>query len=161
MGGPVYRYDAASSSTHKFPPQFDRRWFIADWTRSWIKIVTLHDGVASDADIEAFPYLDYVHPMDLHFGPDGALYLLDFSQDGDARASPGLYRVEYTGQQPSASEIVAPPALSVEPACTEPAPGGGRPPSPEIELRLSRLLRAWWRALASLFSALAASSSAH
>ena len=42
-------------------------------------------------------------PMDLEFGPDGSLYVLDYG-DGFFRANPdaGLYRIDYTPWQQGA-----------------------------------------------------------
>ncbi|XHM65059.1 PQQ-dependent sugar dehydrogenase [Streptomyces nigra] len=55
MGGPVYRYDAASSSDVKFPQEYDGDFFAGEFGRRWIKrIETGGDGTVQS--INAFPW---------------------------------------------------------------------------------------------------------
>jgi glucose/arabinose dehydrogenase len=103
MGGPVYRYDAALASDVKFPASYNGKVFIGEFGRRWIKTVTL-DGSGGVGTIEPFPAWTGTQVMDLEFGPDGALYVLDYGTGwfgGDANSA--LYRVEYntgTGRAP-------------------------------------------------------------
>ncbi|MDP9861488.1 MULTISPECIES: carbohydrate-binding protein [Streptosporangium] len=94
MGGPVYRYDAASSSEVKFPQSLNGVFFAGEFGRGWIKAIEVgSDG--SRGAISAFPFTGK-QVMDLAFGPDGALYVLDYGTGyfgGDANSA--LYRVEY------------------------------------------------------------------
>ncbi|MFI2780540.1 PQQ-dependent sugar dehydrogenase [Streptomyces sp. ALB3] len=93
MGGPVYRYDAASTSTVKFPESYDGDFFAGEFGRKWIKRVEQgSDG--SVQSINAFPWQG-TQVMDMAFGPDGALYVLDYGTgyfNGDANSA--LYRIE-------------------------------------------------------------------
>ncbi|MFG1640885.1 carbohydrate-binding protein [Amycolatopsis sp. NPDC049252] len=90
MGGPVYRYDAASTSTVKFPQSLDGKFFAGEYGRKWIKAVTVNaDG--SRGTIDDFPWTG-TQVMDMAFGPDGALYVLDYGTGSDNQA---LYRIEY------------------------------------------------------------------
>ncbi|GAA3503830.1 lectin [Streptomyces prasinosporus] len=94
MGGPVYRYDASSTSAVKFPQEFDGDFFAGEFGRRWIKrIETGGDGAVQS--INAFPWSG-TQVMDMAFGPDGALYVLDYGTgyfNGDANSA--LYRVEH------------------------------------------------------------------
>jgi glucose/arabinose dehydrogenase len=94
MAGPVYRYNASSTSTVKFPQSLDGTFFAGEFGRRWIKAVTVNsDG--SRGTIESFPWSG-TQVMDMAFGPDGALYVLDYGTGffgGDANS--GLYRIEY------------------------------------------------------------------
>ncbi|RCG28584.1 PKD domain-containing protein [Sphaerisporangium album] len=105
MGGPVYNYDAALNSDVKFPASMSGKVFIGEFGRRWIKAVTLGAGGAVGT-IEAFPAYTGTQVMDLEFGPDGALYVLDYGTGwfgGDANSA--LYRIEYstgTGRAPIA-----------------------------------------------------------
>ncbi|MFF7104534.1 PQQ-dependent sugar dehydrogenase [Streptomyces nigra] len=94
MGGPVYRYDAASSSDVKFPQEYDGDFFAGEFGRRWIKrIETGGDGTVQS--INAFPWAG-TQVMDMAFGPDGALYALDYGTgyfNGDENSA--LYRVEH------------------------------------------------------------------
>ncbi|MFI5874455.1 PQQ-dependent sugar dehydrogenase [Streptomyces sp. NPDC051445] len=93
MGGPVYHYDAALDSPVKFPQAYDGNFFAGEFGRRWIK------RIASDADgsvqsISPVPWTG-TQVMDMAFGPDGALYVLDYGTawfGGDEHS--GLYRIE-------------------------------------------------------------------
>ncbi|MFF1449911.1 carbohydrate-binding protein [Streptomyces sp. NPDC058274] len=92
MGGPVYRYDASLDSPVKFPQSLDGRFFAGEYGRKWIKAIEVKaDG--SPGAIEAFPWTG-TQVMDSAFGPDGALYVLDY---GTGSGNQALYRVEYIG----------------------------------------------------------------
>ncbi|WP_394841125.1 ThuA domain-containing protein [Pendulispora brunnea] len=94
MGGELYRYDANSTSTIKFPQSLDGRYFATEYGRKWIKAVEVRsDG--SPGIIEDFPWQG-TQIIDSRFGPDGALYVLDYGTGSDNQA---LYRIEYIGGQ--------------------------------------------------------------
>lgn len=110
MNGPVYRHDAGSGSAHKWPEYWDGKWFVGD----------LYDGDQPRHAVLTDPRtvgegglpvhaesLDGIVPvgqggirnlMDWRFGPDGALYVLDYGRGffthDDASA---LWRVTYHG----------------------------------------------------------------
>ncbi|GLW10241.1 glycosyl hydrolase [Microtetraspora sp. NBRC 13810] len=92
MGGPVYRYDAALNSNVKFPASLNGRFFAGEYGRRWIKAIEVKADGAPGV-IEAFPWTG-TQVMDMAFGPDGALYVLDYGTGGGNQA---LYRVEYIG----------------------------------------------------------------
>ncbi|MFC8863320.1 PQQ-dependent sugar dehydrogenase [[Kitasatospora] papulosa] len=93
MGGPVYRYDAASTSPVKFPESFDGDFFAGEFGRKWIKrIEQAGDGTVQS--VNAFPWQG-TQVMDMAFGPDGALYVLDYGTgyfNGDENSA--VYRIE-------------------------------------------------------------------
>ncbi|MGV9952287.1 lectin [Streptomyces cellulosae] len=94
MGGPVYRYDADSASDVKFPQEYDGDFFAGEFGRRWIKrIETGGDGTVQS--VNAFPW-NGTQVMDMAFGPDGALYVLDYGTgyfNGDHNSA--LYRIEH------------------------------------------------------------------
>ncbi|NGO12643.1 carbohydrate-binding protein [Streptomyces sp. HC44] len=93
MGGPVYHYDPDLDSPVKFPEAYDGDFFAGEFGRRWIK------RISSDADgtvqsINDIPWTG-TQIMDMEFGPDGALYVLDYGISwfgGDEYS--GLYRIE-------------------------------------------------------------------
>ncbi|MFC4590022.1 PQQ-dependent sugar dehydrogenase [Sphaerisporangium corydalis] len=94
MGGPVYHYDAALNSPVKFPQALDGVFFAGEFGRGWIKTVEVGSNGSRGA-IGAFPFSGK-QVMDMAFGPDGALYVLDYGTGyfgGDANSA--LYRIEY------------------------------------------------------------------
>ncbi|MFF7199949.1 ThuA domain-containing protein [Streptomyces sp. NPDC008141] len=93
MGGPVYRYDAASDSPVKFPEAYDGDFFAGEFGRRWIKRIEQGEDGAVQS-INAVPWTG-TQIMDMAFGPDGALYVLDYGTawfGGDENS--GLYRIE-------------------------------------------------------------------
>ncbi|MEN9678342.1 MAG: hypothetical protein RIS76_4238 [Verrucomicrobiota bacterium] len=95
MAGPIYRYDSGSTSARKFPEAYDGSLFLFEWERGWIRTVHL-DAEARFLGIQ--PFLSqtmFKRPISMSFGPDGALYLIEWgtawSDNKDAR----LLRVEY------------------------------------------------------------------
>ncbi|MET9150818.1 lectin [Streptomyces griseoflavus] len=94
MGGPVYRYDAASTSEVKFPAEYDGDFFAGEFGRRWIKRIEA-GGDGTVQSINSFPWTG-TQVMDMAFGPDGALYVLDYGTgyfNGDANSA--LYRIEH------------------------------------------------------------------
>ncbi|MBD9722064.1 PQQ-dependent sugar dehydrogenase [Streptomyces caniscabiei] len=93
MGGPVYDYDAALDSPVKFPEAYDGDFFAGEFGRRWIKrISTDADGTVQS--INSVPWTG-TQVMDMAFGPDGALYVLDYGLawfGGDENSA--LYRIE-------------------------------------------------------------------
>ena len=97
MGGPIFyaqRYER--SSKVRFPDYYNGKWFIYDWARSWIMVVTMDEN-HDLARIEPFlPGVRFDKPIDIEFGPDGAMYILEyganyFTDNDDARLS----KIEY------------------------------------------------------------------
>nr|WP_307544341.1 PQQ-dependent sugar dehydrogenase [Streptomyces sp. V3I8] len=94
MGGPVYRYDAGSTSEVKFPQAFDGDFFAGEFGRRWIKRIEA-GGDGTVQSINSFPWTG-TQVMDMAFGPDGALYVLDYGTgyfSGDENSA--LYRIEH------------------------------------------------------------------
>ncbi|MFI7454367.1 PQQ-dependent sugar dehydrogenase [Nonomuraea sp. NPDC049714] len=115
MGGPVYRYDPGLNSAVKFPQALDGRYFAGEYGRRWIKAIEVKpDG--AHGEISAFPWSG-TQVMDMAFGPDGALYVLDYGTGNNNQA---LYRIEYIGDanrnpiaQASADKTSGPAPLAV------------------------------------------------
>ncbi|MFD9247372.1 PQQ-dependent sugar dehydrogenase, partial [Streptomyces sp. NPDC059556] len=108
MGGPVYRYDPASTSPVKFPEAYDGDFFAGEFGRRWIKRID-QDADGTVASIDDVPWTG-TQIMDMAFGPDGALYVLDYGTawfGGDHNS--GLYRIENAtgGRSPVAEASAA------------------------------------------------------
>ncbi|WP_432050656.1 ThuA domain-containing protein [Verrucosispora sp. NA02020] len=128
MGGPVYRYDPASTSDVAFPEYYDGTYFAGEFGRRWIKNITL-DSAGQPFKINPFPWTG-TQVMDMEFGPDGALYVLDYGTgwfNGDANSA--LYRIEYArdGRAPRAV-VSATPTSGVAPLTVQFSSAGSLDP---------------------------------
>ncbi|MCY1138403.1 PQQ-dependent sugar dehydrogenase [Actinoplanes sp. Pm04-4] len=117
MGGPAYDYDKRSRSVFKWPAAFDGKPLFAEWTRDWVKALTL-DRRNQVTKIESvLPELVFDNPMDLEFGPDGALYVLEYG-DGYFAENPDaqLSRFDYVrGNRTPIAKVAATPTSGQSP----------------------------------------------
>lgn len=96
IGGPVYHRADFTEPARPFPAYYENKWLIADYSRFWIMTVTLDDA-GNYKSMERFaPDYHPVQPLDIKFGPDGDLYVLEYGSN-PARSSleSKLVRVEY------------------------------------------------------------------
>ncbi|WP_326763840.1 ThuA domain-containing protein [Streptomyces sp. NBC_01591] len=100
MSGPVYHYDGKNPSTTKFPAYFEGASFFYEWSRNFVKEVRF------DQDQKLLKINDFLStqkfnkPMDMTFGPDGSLYVLEWgSSFGGGNNDSGLYRIDYAQGQ--------------------------------------------------------------
>jgi hypothetical protein len=96
MAGPAYDYSAANRSRVKWPEQFEGKPLFYEWTRDYIKAFSLaHGKVTSIEDVA--PDIVFDNPMDMEFGPDGALYVLEYGTGYFAELPEAqLARVDWT-----------------------------------------------------------------
>jgi cytochrome c len=98
VGGPIYRAEDFRNAVRPFPSYYEGKWFIADFVRNWIFTVAM-DGNGNLQSIERFlPTYKPVEIIDLKFGPDGDLYLLEYGSTWFAESPDSqLVRIEYNG----------------------------------------------------------------
>lgn len=96
IGGPVFHRADFQDPERPYPGYYEDKWFIADYSRFWIMAVTLDAG-GNYRDMERFaPDYHPVQPLDIKFGPDGDLYLLEYGSNPVRSATESrLVRVEY------------------------------------------------------------------
>src|SRR3954470_14388429 len=110
MGGPRYHFDPSLVSDRKFPQFYDNKWFIGEWNNGWIKTANL-DASGAMTKVDAFALgTGYKRPMDLDFGPDGALYVIEWGSGfGGDNADSGVYRIDYVaGDKAPIADATAP-----------------------------------------------------
>ncbi|TDB75510.1 ThuA domain-containing protein [Micromonospora sp. KC723] len=97
MGGPVYRYDAGLNSTRKWPAYFDGKALLGEWNQNKMYTLQLDRDAKSLVDInQVLGGMTFVRPMDFEFGPDGALYLIEWGTGfGGNNDNSGVYRIDY------------------------------------------------------------------
>lgn len=97
MAGPVYYSDMFAESEIKFPEYYNGKLFIYEWMRNWIMAVTM-DKNGDYVKMEPFlPNMEFSRPTDMEFGPDGALYILEYGREWFSKNKGAkLVRIEYS-----------------------------------------------------------------
>ncbi len=111
MGGPIYKYDPNLESDTKFPEYFDNTVVFGEFTRNKLfSFRTNGSGQLQGIDplLTAFRW---DNPMDMQFGPDGHLYVLEYG-NGFFRANPeaklSMVRYVKNGRAPVAKAAATP-----------------------------------------------------
>ncbi|MBV7242730.1 ThuA domain-containing protein [Streptomyces sp. MW-W600-10] len=121
MSGPVYHYDPDNPSPTKFPAYYEGASFFYEWARGYIKEMRF-DAEDKLLKINDFaPTVKFAKPMDMTFGPDGSLYVLDWgSSFGGGNNDSGLYRVDYSqGQRAPVVKATGTPTNGQSPLTVE------------------------------------------
>ena len=98
MGGPVYRYDAEpDTSDRKWPAYYDGKALFGEWNQNKMYTFQLDADGTSLVDInQLLTGMTFMRPMDFEFGPDGALYLIEWGTGfGGNNDDSGVYRIDY------------------------------------------------------------------
>ncbi|HKP96870.1 MAG TPA: PQQ-dependent sugar dehydrogenase [Fibrobacteria bacterium] len=102
IAGPIYEYDWRSASKSKFPPHLDQSLLSLDFARNQMWLHTL-DTVAvkvkqnTRIDRSLFPDLRLFGPLQAKYGPDGALYVLNYGSSYYRGQNSGISRIAYKG----------------------------------------------------------------
>ncbi|MXV14482.1 PQQ-dependent sugar dehydrogenase [Hufsiella ginkgonis] len=98
VGGPVFRAGDFGNARRVYPAYYEGKWFITDWVRGWLNVVEV-DEQGNYRGMERFlPGLHLKGPIDMKFGPEGDLYVLEYG-NGYFKDNPEaeLIRIEYNG----------------------------------------------------------------
>ncbi len=109
MAGAVYNYDMNLNAKGKFPEYYDGSLFLYDHQRSFFREVKQNSQGELIKINPFFKTLEINKPMDIDFGPDGNLYLLEWGEDG---SSSGTY-LKKIGYYSNSKEPVAKVQASV------------------------------------------------
>lgn len=97
VGGPIYHRSDFEDPARPFPAYYEGKWFITDWVRGWIMVVTMDQNGDYQSMEELIPGLSLNGAIDMDFGPDGDLYVLEYGSNGTFKGNPDarLIRIEY------------------------------------------------------------------
>ncbi|MGW0916560.1 PQQ-dependent sugar dehydrogenase [Streptomyces sp. NPDC002784] len=97
MGGPAYRYDRRNTAENRWPAYFDGKPLFYEWTRDQMKAITLNKRNEVQKIEDAIPSITTDGPIDAEFGPDGALYVLEYGTGYFAELPEAqLSRIDFT-----------------------------------------------------------------
>ena len=103
-GGPVYRYSGEGA----FPAAFQDKVFIYDWSRRWIKWADVQGGRFTN--IKNFDTLADTAPISMELGPDGSLYVAEFTGFWDPAPGAKVTRYRWaSGNEAPVAEAAAAP----------------------------------------------------
>jgi cytochrome c len=78
-GGPVLRKaDFKKGAPFVFPAYYEGKWLIVDFMRGWIMAVTMDENEDYKSMERFLPNETFSSAIDMDFGPDGALYVLEY-----------------------------------------------------------------------------------
>jgi PKD repeat protein/glucose/arabinose dehydrogenase len=97
MTSGTYSYDPDLASDRKWPAYFDSKAIWADWNNSRLFSVQLNEAGTDYTDLNRFlPNLPMRRPHALQFGPDGALYMIEWGSGFNGNnTDSGIYRIDY------------------------------------------------------------------
>ncbi len=99
VGGPLYHRADFTNPKRPFPDYYEGKWFVTDWVRGWINVVSLNDDGSYKSMERFLPDQPKLRgPIDMKFGPEGDLYVLEYG-NGYFKDNPEaeLIRIEYNG----------------------------------------------------------------
>ncbi|WP_316788615.1 PQQ-dependent sugar dehydrogenase [Pedobacter frigoris] len=98
VGGPIFHKSDFKQTAKVFPDYFEGKWLITDWVRGWLLLVALDDNGNFKSMERFLPNLTLRGPIDIKFGPDGSLYVLEYG-NGYFKDNPEaeLIKIEYNG----------------------------------------------------------------
>ena len=103
MAGPAYQFDRKTTTGRNptaWPAYYDNVPLFYEWTRDYIKEFRLNASRTQVADINSvLDSFALVHPIDVEFGPNGSLYVLNYGEGFFGQNQPGaeLVRIDYLG----------------------------------------------------------------
>jgi len=97
MAGPIFRTsDHPNANDKAFPKYFEGKLIVYEWMRDWVYVVTLDENHNYKKAAPFMPSTEFSHPMDMIFGSDGNLYVLEYGQKWNSRnLDARLNRISY------------------------------------------------------------------
>ncbi|GAB4020766.1 PQQ-dependent sugar dehydrogenase [Spirosoma koreense] len=97
-GGPVYRQADFKNAKRPWPAYYEGKWLATDFSRGWIMAISM-DAEGNYKSMErVLPGYHPVEPIDMKFGPDGDLYVLEYGSNWFRKSDNAkLVRIEYNG----------------------------------------------------------------
>ena len=96
VGGPIYHRSDFNGAARPFPGYYEGKWLAADLSRGWIMSISM-DEKGDYKSMERFlPSYQPIEPIDIKFGPDGDLYVLEYGQNWFRKSDNSrIVRIEY------------------------------------------------------------------
>lgn len=97
-GGPVYHKSDFTNPKRPWPAYYENKWIAADFSRGWIMAISMKENGDYEGMERVLPGYHPVQPIDIKFGPDGDLYILEYGSNWFRKSDNSrLIRIEYNG----------------------------------------------------------------
>lgn len=97
-GGPVYRRADFKHPKRPWPAYYEGKWIATDFSRGWIIAVSMDESGNYKSMERVLPGYHPIEPIDMKFGPNGDLYLLEYGSNWFRKSeNSSLVRIEYNG----------------------------------------------------------------
>ena len=118
MAGPAYQFDAKVAKKRDstaWPEYYDNVPLFYEWTRDYIKAFFTDGGDVTRIE-DVLATFDFDNPIDMEFGPDGSLYVLEYGDGFFGKNLPGaeLARIDFLGATGNRSPAVTAQADTTE-----------------------------------------------
>jgi cytochrome c len=118
MAGPAYQFNAKLAKKRgstAWPAYYDNVPLFYEWTRDYIKAFFTEGGDLTKIE-PVLATFDFDNPIDIEFGPDGSLYVLEYGDGFFGKNLPGaeLARIDYLGATGNRSPSVTANADTTE-----------------------------------------------
>ena len=109
--GPVYHYDDYPDSADKLPKSLDGCLVTYDWNNGHMQLSKVGPDGELEWKEEWLHSKKFIHPSDVEFGPDGSMYVLEYSSPWYDGRDGKLTRVTYTTEEQELVETPPDPRL--------------------------------------------------
>ena len=97
-GGPIYHKSDFKNPKRPWPAYYENKWIAADFSRGWIMAISMKENGDYESMERVLPGYHPVQPIDIKFGPDGDLYILEYGSNWFRKSDNSrLIRIEYNG----------------------------------------------------------------
>lgn len=97
-GGPVYRQADFVGAKRPWPAYYEGKWLATDFSRGWIMAISMDADGNYQGMERVLPSYHPVEPIDMKFGPDGDMYVLEYGSNWFRKSDNArLVRIEYNG----------------------------------------------------------------
>lgn len=96
VGGPIYHQANFTGAKRPFPEYYEGKWLAADLSRGWIMSISMDENGNYKSMERFLPDYQPIEPIDMKFGPDGDLYVLEYGSNWFRKSDNAkLVRIEY------------------------------------------------------------------
>ncbi len=96
VGGPIYHRSDRPTAKRPWPAYYEGKWLATDLARGWIMAIAMKPDGDYKGMEQFLPSYHPIEPIDMKFGPDGDLYVLEYGSVWFGKSDNAkLVRIEY------------------------------------------------------------------